>query len=83
MLIIKVLSGIAFIGSVAWFFTQRDFEPAIASLSSLAAFLTAVFVEKKRKNSATQSQRVSGASVGIQSGGDVNINSDRKNSDAR
>ncbi|WP_159237789.1 hypothetical protein [Raoultella terrigena] len=71
MLIIKILSGLAFIGSVAWFIEQHDYEPAIAIVSSLSAFIAAWFGDKKIKQQAKQNQTVSKDSIGIQAGGDV------------
>jgi hypothetical protein len=85
MLIIKFLSGLAFIGSVVWFIAQRDYEPAIAILTSLSAFVAAWFVDKKQKRQANQNQSVSNNGIGIQAGGDVNFGSIRtsaKNPDA-
>ncbi|MFZ1547861.1 MAG: hypothetical protein WAT12_12320 [Candidatus Nitrotoga sp.] len=49
MLIIKLLSGLVFIGSVVWFVAQRDYEPAIAIVTSLSAFSAAWFGDKKLK----------------------------------
>jgi hypothetical protein len=77
MLIIKVLSGLAFIGSVAWFIAQRDYEPAIATITSLSAFVAAWFVDRKQKRQANQNQSVSKNGVGIQAGGDVSMGSIR------
>jgi len=85
MLIIKLLSGLAFIGSVAWFIAQRDYEPAIAILTSLSAFVAAWFVDKKQKRQAKQNQSVAKNGIGIQAGGDVNLGNIRtsgKNLDA-
>ena len=85
MLIIKILSGLAFIGSVAWFIAQREYEPAIAILTSLAALIAAWFVDRKQKRQANQNQSISKNGIGIQAGGDVNLGSIRtigKNKDA-
>ena len=49
MLIIKLLSCLAFIGSVIWFIAHPDYEPAIAIATSLSAFIAACFGEKKLK----------------------------------
>lgn len=84
MLIIKILSGLAFIGSVAWFIAQRDYEPAIAMVTSLSAFIAAWLGEKK-KQLASQNQTVAENGIGIQAGGDVstgNIRSSRKPTNA-
>lgn len=85
MLIIKFLSGLAFIGSVVWFIAQRDYEPAIAIVTSLSAFIAAWFGEKKLKRQASQNQSVYKNGIGIQAGGDVsmgNIHTSRKTTDA-
>lgn len=85
MLIIKLLSGLAFIGSVVWFIAQRDYEPAIAILTSLSAFIAAWFVDRKQKRQANQNQSISKNGIGIQAGGDVKLGSIRtsgKNKDA-
>lgn len=71
MLIIKFLSGLAFLGSVAWFIVQPDYEPAIAILTSLSAFVVAWFGDEKMKQKASQSQTVAENGIGIQAGGDV------------
>lgn len=85
MLIIKILSGLAFIGSVVWFTVQRDYEPAIAIVTSLSAFIAAWFGEKKMKRQASQNQTVAENGIGIQAGGDVStgsIRSSRKTTNA-
>ena len=73
----KVLSGLAFIASVAWFIEQRDYEPAIATVTSLTAFIAAWFGEKRLKRQANQKQAVGKNSIGIQAGGDVSMGSVR------
>lgn len=85
MLVIKILSGLAFIGSVAWFIAQRDYEPAIAVVTSLAAFIAVWFGDKKIKQQANQNQTVAENGIGIQAGGDVitgNISASRKSKNA-
>ena len=77
MLIIKVLSGLALIGSVAWFIVQRDYEPAIATVTSLTAFIAAWFGDKRLKRQANQNQTVAKNGIGIQAGGDVSMGSIR------
>ena len=77
MLIIKILSGLAFIGSVAWFIAQRDYELAIAIITSLSAFIAAWFGDKKMKRQANQNQTVAENGIGIQAGGDVSTGSIR------
>ncbi len=83
--IIKLLSAISFIGSVVWFIAQRDYEPAIAIVTSLSAFIAAWFGDKKLKQKATQNQNIGKNGIGIQAGGDVslgNICTNRKAKDA-
>ncbi|MGO3890110.1 MAG: hypothetical protein ACTJHW_03945 [Paenalcaligenes sp.] len=80
MLIIKILSGLAFIGSVVWLIAQPDYEPAIAIATSLSAFIAAWFSERK-KSAPSQSQTVAENGIGIQAGGNVstgNIRSEGK-----
>lgn len=85
MLFIKLLSFLALLGSVAWFIKQWDYEPAIAVITSLVAFISALFVDKRQKQRVSQNQSVSNNGIGIQAGGDVNlgnINAIEKNPDA-
>jgi len=85
MLIIKFLSGIAFIGSVAWFIAIPDYEPAIAIVTSLSVFIATWFGDKKLKRHAHQNQTIAKNGVGIQAGGDVSmgsIHTSRKAKDA-
>lgn len=76
MLIIRVLSGLALVGSFAWFIAQPDYEPAIAMVTSLSAFVAAWVVDKKKRQ-ANQNQSVSTSGIGIQAGGDVSMGSIR------
>lgn len=77
MLIIKLLPGLAFIGSVAWYIAQRDYEPAIAIFTALSAFIAVWFVDQKQERQANQNQYISKHGIGIQAGGDVNLGSIR------
>ena len=77
MLIIKVLSALAFIGSIAWFIALPDYEPTIAIVTSLSAFIAAWFGDKRTKRQANQNQSVGKGGVGIQAGGDVSTGSVR------
>lgn len=75
MLIIKILSGFAFIGSIGWFTAQPGYEPAIAVVTSLSAIIGAWLADKKTKQQANQNQTVGENGIGIQAGGDVNTGS--------
>ncbi|MEQ1720751.1 MAG: hypothetical protein ABL887_06540 [Nitrosomonas sp.] len=77
MMIIKILSGLAFIGSVAWFIAQHDYESAIAIVTSLSAFIVAWLGDRKMKQKANQNLTVAEDGIGIQAGGDVSIDSTR------
>lgn len=86
MLIFKSLSGIAFVGSIAWFASKPDYEPAIAVITSLSAFIATWFSDQKQNHQGNQNQSVSKNGIGIQAGGDVNLGSIHpigKNSDAK
>ena len=76
MLILKSLSALALLGSIAWLIAQPDYEPAIAVVTSLAALIGTVIVDRRKQNQATQEQRVGKKGFGIQAGGDVNITTD-------
>lgn len=75
MLIVTVLSLMAFIGSILWYIHTPDYEPAIAVITSLVGLIVALRSQMKRKSQAAQSQSVSGNSVGVQAGGSVRIGS--------
>lgn len=81
MPIIKLLSGLTFIGSVAWFIATPDYEPAIASVTSLSALIVILFGEKRAKQQANQSQSVAENAIGIQAGGNVEVGNIHANRD--
>lgn len=81
MLIIKLFSGLAFIGSVAWFIATPDYEPAIASVTSLSALIAILFGEKRAKRRAAQSQSVAENAIGIQASGNVKVGNIHANRD--
>lgn len=73
MLIIKILSFVALMGSVVWFLFDPDFEPAIAIVTSLSALIATWVASKREHRNASQAQVVGENSVGIQSGGNVTV----------
>jgi len=73
VLIIKILSFVALIGSVAWFVYAPDFEPAIAIVTSLSTLIATWVASKREQRTAGQTQVVGDNSVGIQSGGNVTV----------
>jgi hypothetical protein len=72
---IKLLSGIGFLASIAWFITAPDYEPAISALGSLAALIALFMREKKAASQPVQSQSLAENSIGIQAGGDIQVGS--------
>jgi hypothetical protein len=77
MLTLKILSIAALVGSVAWFIHTPDYEPAVASITSLSACIAAFVIDRKRQRAASMHQSVAGGAVGIQARGNVttgNIN---------
>ena len=83
MLIIKLLSGLVFVGSIAWLIATPDYEPAIASITSFSALIAIFFGEKRAKRRAAQSQFVAENAIGIQAGGDVKVGNIHANRDSR
>jgi membrane associated rhomboid family serine protease len=73
MLILKILSLIALLGSIMWFIFSPGFEPGLSVLGSLSAVITAYIIHKQKSKRAEQKQSVSKSSIGVQAGGDVNI----------
>ena len=83
MLIIKALSFIALLGSIAWFIYAPDFEPAIAIVTSISTLIATWVASKREPKGASQAQTVGDNAVGIQSGGNVTVGdiSLKKNTD--
>ena len=73
MLILKLLSIAALIGSTAWFIHAPDYEPAVASITALSAFIAAFVVDRKQRRETSMRQSVAGGAVGIQAGGNVSM----------
>lgn len=75
MVIVKILLGLAFLGSCAWLFTAPGYEPSVAMVTALGAFIAAWLTDKKREKSGKQNQAVEKNSIGIQAGGNVSVES--------
>ena len=73
VLVIKLLSALAFIGSVLWFIAEPDYEPAIVAITSLSGFIFLWVKEKKNQVTPLQNQTVADSGLGVQAGGNVNI----------
>lgn len=83
MLFIKILSALAFIGSVFWFIADPDYEPAIVAISSLSGFILSWIQGKKTQVTPSQNQSIAENGFGIQAGGNVsvgNVNMDKEKS---
>lgn len=86
MRIIKLLSFIALVGSIGWFFSAPDYEPAIAIATSLIALIGLWVKGRKDEPKASQTQKVGKDGIGIQAAGNVNIGRmhvSRKSKDAQ
>ena len=83
MLIIKILSIAAFIGSILWFLAIPGFEPAIVVIGSLSTLISVFIIQERKARSTKQKQSVSNSSVGIQAGGDINIGQQGENKNAK
>lgn len=73
MAYMKFLAMIALIGSAIWFIAEPGFEPALATVGSISALVSAFVVEKRTAHRAKQQQSISKSSFGVQAGRDVNI----------
>jgi len=73
MLIVQILLGLAFLGSFAWLISAPTLESAVATVTSLGAFIGAWIRDKRLKQKGRQNQVVESGSIGIQAGGNVNV----------
>lgn len=73
MPIIKILSVVALLGSIAWMMAAPDYEPALAIVASLSTLIANFIIEKRKGAIPIQLQKVTGDGVGIQAGGDVTV----------
>lgn len=71
MLVVRILSAVAFLTSVAWCIKSPDYEPAIAAITSLIALVASWLSGEKKSRTADQQQIIGNKSFGIQAGGDV------------
>lgn len=73
MFFVKLLTGVAFLASIAWFCFDPDYEPGIAIITSLAGLVGLWIGERQSHRNASQSQTVSDGGVAVQAGGDANV----------
>jgi membrane protein implicated in regulation of membrane protease activity len=75
MTVLVVLAVMALAASVAWLVAAPSFEPAIAVITALSGLIALLIARRRKATGRGQHQNVSGRSVGIQAGRDVNIGS--------
>lgn len=73
VLVVKFLSSVALIASIAWSINSPGYEPAIAIVTSLMALVASWRSSEKSKHRADQNQVIGKQGFGIQAGGDVKI----------
>lgn len=71
--VIRLLSLVALVGSVAWAFAEPGFEPYLAVVAAITAVVSTFIIDSQNSKRLRQSQTVSEASTGLQAGGDVNV----------
>lgn len=70
-----ILNISAFIASLVWLYFNRDFEPLISSIVTLAGLIGFVVIKPKNKAGNTVMRQKAGKnSTQYQSGGDMTIN---------
>lgn len=73
--ILILINSIALIGAILWFFNDRGWEPLVTSLTLSATLIGLLFSRNKKKDKPViMKQKVKNNSIGIQAGGDININ---------
>lgn len=83
MFVLKLLAGLALLGSIAWYIAKPEFDSGLGLIGAIVTFLALFIAEavvKKKTNK--QKQSVSGSSIGIQAGGNVNIGTPKKDDNA-
>ena len=72
-IVLRILSVVALIISVAWFYFEQGYEPALAVVVSLSALISTFFLGKNKTHGKEQNQTVGNRSNAIQAGGDVSV----------
>ena len=70
-------SSLALLLTLAWLIRAPAYDSAAACAAAVAALLSSFFLKREQK-SAGQAQHVSGSSVGVQAGRDVNVQDIKK-----
>ncbi len=83
MIYMKILSIIALVVSIIWFIKEPDYRSGLVAIGSISALISAFLIERKKERNAHQHQSVSGSSIGVQAGGDVNIGTNRVDKHAK
>ena len=76
MLVLRTAALIGLALSIVWLFKNPGFEPALACIGAISTLGGLAFKDhqKSLQRSNVQNQAVSGASSGIQAGGNISIN---------
>lgn len=77
MLVYRLLSGAALLGSIAWVCFRPGWDSACAALAALVTF-AASFLHSSPKPKVQQVQSVGKDGIGIQAGHDANIGTIKK-----
>ena len=80
MFVLRTAAWIGLALSIVWLFKNPGFEPALACIGAISTLGGLAFKDhqKSLQRSNVQNQTVSGASSGIQAGGNISINTRRK-----
>lgn len=71
--------GAAFVASALWLYFSPGWEPGVATIAALGAFVAALVVAKKNAESGSkQVLHVKDGSIGVQAGGNVSIGEIKK-----
>jgi hypothetical protein len=68
-----LISLAALLVSLSWFLYAPGFDSAISVVTSIGSLVASSFM-KQEQGAGGQTQTISGSSVGIQAGRDININ---------
>lgn len=71
--ILRAVSLLALLFSMAWVAYKPGFDSALAAIGALAALISSFLMKKNSSTKVTQSQEISSGSIGIQAGRDANV----------
>jgi hypothetical protein len=77
-IVLAIISFVALIGSVIWWVTTPDWEPAVTSVGLFGALLAQIFSSDEIKSKMNLSQKSENYSHNYQAGGDQNITDSKR-----